>query len=71
MIFASRRSRHARSCSRCEPGDLIATGTPAGVGSTEPDEPARDGDEMVIEIERIGRLTNRCRVWGEPKADEA
>ena len=36
-----------------EPGDLIATGTPEGVGALEP------GDEVTVSIEGIGRLTNR------------
>jgi 2,4-didehydro-3-deoxy-L-rhamnonate hydrolase len=42
-----------------EPGDLIATGTPAGVGAFR-DPPAfmQPGDEVTIEIERLGRLTN-------------
>ncbi|MFA6449513.1 MAG: fumarylacetoacetate hydrolase family protein [bacterium] len=35
------------------PGDMIATGTPSGVG------PMKPGDEIVIEIEGIGRLANR------------
>jgi 2-keto-4-pentenoate hydratase/2-oxohepta-3-ene-1,7-dioic acid hydratase in catechol pathway len=45
-----------------EPGDLIATGTPSGVQS-EKDEPdwLKDGDELVSEIEGIGRLVNRIR----------
>jgi 2-keto-4-pentenoate hydratase/2-oxohepta-3-ene-1,7-dioic acid hydratase in catechol pathway len=46
-----------------EPGDIIATGTPAGVGwFREPKRMLADSDEVVIEIERIGRLVNRCRV---------
>jgi 2-keto-4-pentenoate hydratase/2-oxohepta-3-ene-1,7-dioic acid hydratase in catechol pathway len=45
-----------------EPGDVIATGTPAGVGwYREPKVVMRDGDVMTIEIEGIGRLENRCR----------
>ena len=36
-----------------EPGDVIATGTPAGVG------PLQVGDEVSVEIEGIGVLTNR------------
>ena len=45
-----------------ETGDVIATGTPAGVGwFREPKRMLRDGDEVVVEIERIGRLVNRCR----------
>ena len=35
------------------PGDIIATGTPPGVG------PVQVGDVMTIEIEGIGSLTNR------------
>ena len=33
-----------------EPGDLIFTGTPAGVGAVWP------GDRIEVEIERLGRL---------------
>jgi 2,4-didehydro-3-deoxy-L-rhamnonate hydrolase len=45
-----------------EPGDVIATGTPAGVGwFREPKRLLHDGDEVVVEIEGIGRLVNRCR----------
>ena len=50
-----------------EPGDLIATGTPAGVGVYKnPPRLLRDGDEMVIRIEKIGDLRNVCRTTGEP-----
>lgn len=41
-----------------EPGDIIATGTPAGVGQLQP------GDEVSIEIESIGTLTNRVAAEG-------
>jgi 2-keto-4-pentenoate hydratase/2-oxohepta-3-ene-1,7-dioic acid hydratase in catechol pathway len=42
-----------------EPGDLIATGTPAGVGFTrEPPVFLRSGDEVTVEIDGIGALTN-------------
>jgi 2-keto-4-pentenoate hydratase/2-oxohepta-3-ene-1,7-dioic acid hydratase in catechol pathway len=34
------------------PGDVIATGTPGGIG------PMYEGDEVVVEIEGIGRLVN-------------
>jgi 2-keto-4-pentenoate hydratase/2-oxohepta-3-ene-1,7-dioic acid hydratase in catechol pathway len=34
------------------PGDVLLTGTPAGVG------PLKDGDEVSVTIERIGTLTN-------------
>ena len=46
-----------------EPGDVIATGTPDGVGfARRPPEFLRDGDEMEVEIEGIGCLTNRVSI---------
>jgi 2-keto-4-pentenoate hydratase/2-oxohepta-3-ene-1,7-dioic acid hydratase in catechol pathway len=46
-----------------EPGDVIATGTPGGVGVfRDPQRFLRDGDRVAVEIERIGRLENVCRV---------
>jgi 2-keto-4-pentenoate hydratase/2-oxohepta-3-ene-1,7-dioic acid hydratase in catechol pathway len=45
-----------------EPGDVIATGTPGGVGVfRDPPRFLADGDRIVVEIERIGRLENVCR----------
>lgn len=42
------------------PGDVIATGTPAGVGiGFEPPGFLVDGDEIAIEISGLGRLCNR------------
>jgi acylpyruvate hydrolase len=39
------------------PGDVVLTGTPSGVGyRRDPKVLLRDGDRMVIEIERLGRL---------------
>jgi acylpyruvate hydrolase len=41
------------------PGDVILTGTPSGVGfRREPKVLLGDGDRVVIEIERVGRLEN-------------
>jgi 2-keto-4-pentenoate hydratase/2-oxohepta-3-ene-1,7-dioic acid hydratase in catechol pathway len=46
-----------------EPGDVIATGTPGGVGAfREPPLFLEDGDTVEVEIERVGILRNRCRV---------
>jgi 2-keto-4-pentenoate hydratase/2-oxohepta-3-ene-1,7-dioic acid hydratase in catechol pathway len=39
-----------------EPGDVIATGTPEGVG------PMEDGDEVEIEIEGIGTLKHSVKI---------
>ena len=42
-----------------EPGDVIATGTPPGVGfARTPPRFLAPGDEVSVEIERIGTLTN-------------
>ncbi|WP_049925882.1 fumarylacetoacetate hydrolase family protein [Halopiger goleimassiliensis] len=39
-----------------EPGDVIATGTPEGVG------PLEDGDEVEIEVEGVGTLEHTVRI---------
>jgi acylpyruvate hydrolase len=42
-----------------EPGDVIATGTPGGVGfMRKPPRFLREGDEVVLEIQGIGALRN-------------
>ncbi|MFN3524719.1 MAG: fumarylacetoacetate hydrolase family protein [Paracoccus sp. (in: a-proteobacteria)] len=44
------------------PGDIIATGTPSGVGLfREPKLFMKDGDVIEVEISGIGRLTNPVR----------
>jgi 2-keto-4-pentenoate hydratase/2-oxohepta-3-ene-1,7-dioic acid hydratase in catechol pathway len=48
-----------------EPGDLIATGTPAGVGAfRSPQVFLQPGDEITIEVEGLGSLTNPVRSPG-------
>jgi 2-keto-4-pentenoate hydratase/2-oxohepta-3-ene-1,7-dioic acid hydratase in catechol pathway len=42
-----------------EPGDIILTGTPAGVGPLTP------GDEVTVEIEGVGRLSNPVKTEAE------
>jgi 2-keto-4-pentenoate hydratase/2-oxohepta-3-ene-1,7-dioic acid hydratase in catechol pathway len=45
-----------------EPGDVILTGTPPGVGAfREPPIYLDDGDTIEVGIEGIGSLTNHCR----------
>jgi 2-keto-4-pentenoate hydratase/2-oxohepta-3-ene-1,7-dioic acid hydratase in catechol pathway len=45
-----------------DPGDLIATGTPAGVGfSRKPPVYLKDGDVVDVEIERVGRISNQVQ----------
>ncbi len=51
---------YVSTITRLNPGDIIATGTPGGVGHAR--EPARyllGGETVVTEIDRLGRLENR------------
>jgi acylpyruvate hydrolase len=57
-----------------EPGDVIATGTPAGVGMARtPPRWLRPGDVVRVEIERVGVLANPVLVeaWPSPNTDAA
>jgi 2-keto-4-pentenoate hydratase/2-oxohepta-3-ene-1,7-dioic acid hydratase in catechol pathway len=60
LIFdVPRLVAHASSVFTLEPGDLILTGTPAGVGIfRDPPVSLRPGDVVEVEIERIGTLRN-------------
>ncbi|SPE30836.1 5-oxopent-3-ene-1,2,5-tricarboxylate decarboxylase [Candidatus Sulfopaludibacter sp. SbA3] len=50
---------HLSSVFTLEPGDIIATGTPAGVGfARKPPRWLKPGDQMVTKIEGIGELHN-------------
>lgn len=45
-----------------EPGDIIATGTPPGVGfSRKPPVFLQDGDLVEVEIEKLGKIANRVQ----------
>ncbi|HSK48904.1 MAG TPA: fumarylacetoacetate hydrolase family protein [Solirubrobacterales bacterium] len=51
---------HLSELMTLEPGDVVATGTPAGVGSIrEPRVWLGDGDEIVLESPTLGRLETR------------
>ena len=65
---------HLSTAFTLEPGDVISTGTPAGVGmAMTPPRWLRAGDIVSIEIERIGELTNPVAAEGAstPAADPA
>ena len=50
-------------------GDVIFTGTPAGVGAVD-DKYLRDGDMLTTSIEGLGTLRNRCvRIADHSRAD--
>jgi 2-keto-4-pentenoate hydratase/2-oxohepta-3-ene-1,7-dioic acid hydratase in catechol pathway len=63
MVFdCSQQVSHLSEAFTLEPGDVIATGTPSGVGLGR--QPIRDnllhvGDTVRVEIEGIGELVNR------------
>jgi acylpyruvate hydrolase len=63
MIFSvAEIIAHVTRAITLEPGDLIATGTPASVGAfRKPPIWLRPGDEVTIEIEGVGSLTNPVR----------
>jgi 2-keto-4-pentenoate hydratase/2-oxohepta-3-ene-1,7-dioic acid hydratase in catechol pathway len=77
LVQASRTSRMLFSvrhlvayCSQAftlEPGDVIATGTPAGVGVyRDPPRFLGEGDVVSVAIEGIGELSNTCRLDRPP-----
>ena len=52
---------HLSEAFTLEPGDVIATGTPAGIGAIRqpfPEGLLKVGDVVRIEIDRIGELQN-------------
>lgn len=52
--------RYVSTMIRLNPGDIIATGTPGGVGhARKPQVFLHEGDTIVTEIEGLGRLENR------------
>jgi 2-keto-4-pentenoate hydratase/2-oxohepta-3-ene-1,7-dioic acid hydratase in catechol pathway len=50
LVYASRMMT-------LEPGDVVLTGTPAGVG------PLADGDRVEVEVSGVGVLTNPVEAW--------
>jgi 2-keto-4-pentenoate hydratase/2-oxohepta-3-ene-1,7-dioic acid hydratase in catechol pathway len=62
MIFnVAHLISYASQAFTLEPGDLILTGTPNGVGHFRtPPVYLQPGDRVVVEVERIGRLENVC-----------
>ncbi len=66
MVFGVRQLvAYASTVMTLEPGDLILTGTPAGVG------PLTDGDIVEVTIEGIGTLQNRVLAESPVREDLA
>ncbi len=54
--------KYASTIMTLRPGDVIATGTPGGVGhARKPPRFLQHGDVLVTEVERIGRMENTAR----------
>ena len=60
MIFSVAKTIKLMSeCLTLEPGDVIVSGTPEGVGyARKPPVFMKSGDEITVEIEKIGKLVN-------------
>jgi 2-keto-4-pentenoate hydratase/2-oxohepta-3-ene-1,7-dioic acid hydratase in catechol pathway len=63
LIFSpAKLIEHITKVVTIEPGDLIFTGTPPGVGMARtPPVFLKDGDQIEVEIDRIGTLPNPVR----------
>jgi 2-keto-4-pentenoate hydratase/2-oxohepta-3-ene-1,7-dioic acid hydratase in catechol pathway len=58
---------YVSSFAQLRPGDVIATGTPEGVGAArKPPRWLRPGDRVEVEISGIGTLENRVAVVADP-----
>ena len=58
---------HISALATLLPGDLIATGTPGGVGvAREPPRFLRAGDTVTVTISGVGQLTDSSR-WDSAK----
>ena len=52
---------HVSKVMTLEPGDLLFTGTPGGVGmALKPPKYLKDGDRVRVEIDRLGALEAVC-----------
>lgn len=62
MIFdVAAQIEHLSTAFTLEPGDVIFTGTPAGVGNwRNPPVRLKPGDRVRVEIENVGALENIC-----------
>jgi 2-keto-4-pentenoate hydratase/2-oxohepta-3-ene-1,7-dioic acid hydratase in catechol pathway len=63
MIFGVKHLiAHISQAFTLHPGDMILTGTPDGVGAfRNPKLFMKSGDEVVVELEKIGVLRNTCQ----------
>ena len=55
MFSAAELVEYVSHIMTLEPGDVISTGTPSGIG------PLADGDTVTVMVEGVGALTNTVR----------
>jgi 2-keto-4-pentenoate hydratase/2-oxohepta-3-ene-1,7-dioic acid hydratase in catechol pathway len=60
MLFSpGRLLEFATGLVTLDPGDVVTTGSPAGVGCfRDPPVYLKPGDEVTVSVDRIGKLTN-------------
>ncbi len=65
MAFTVRQLvSYLSQCMTLEPGDMISTGTPAGVGlGCNPPEYLKPGDVVTLGIDGLGQQQQRCVAW--------
>ncbi len=56
--------RYVATCMTLEPGDVVLTGTPAGVGKLS------GGDLVEVEVAQVGILANRVEDWQAGPPDD-
>lgn len=63
MIFSIKKQiAYLSQGTTLEAGTIFLTGTPAGIGySRQPRVVLRDGDDISIQIDRVGTLVNKVR----------
>jgi 2-keto-4-pentenoate hydratase/2-oxohepta-3-ene-1,7-dioic acid hydratase in catechol pathway len=69
LMSAARLISYISAYTQLEPGDVIVTGTPSGVGGRrKPPRWLRDGDVISVELEGLGVLENPVKDEIEPVA---
>lgn len=69
LMSAAKLISYITAYTQLEPGDVIVTGTPSGVGGRrKPPRWLRDGDVISVELEGLGVLENPVKEEIEPEA---
>ena len=69
LMSAAKLISYITAYTQLEPGDVIVTGTPAGVGGRrKPPRWLREGDVISVELEGLGVLENPVKEEIEPAA---